>query len=297
LNEKQVVDFDTRSLSRPLDMIWCGDDAVVLLWRNSGVVMVGPFGDWINFPYYGPVYLVTEPDCCRIITSDRCEVLQMLPAPIEAVRKIGSTDPAALMYDAMEAFEEGDPKSDDNICAIAASEQLLPAVSTCILAATSEFDILRQQSFLKAASYGKAFYRNTDPSEFVNAALCLKVLNEVRRPEIGLPLTIQQYTRLTPDVLIRRLTIRNHHLLGIKICDLLKLKKDRVLVHWAYEKVRIMSKTSSTDEDIFVSIRRQLERYSEKISFSEIADAAHRMGRRVLAKMLLDLEPDPHNQV
>ena len=34
---------------------------------------------------------------------------------MEDIKRIGSTDPAALLYDAMGAFEEGDPKSDENI--------------------------------------------------------------------------------------------------------------------------------------------------------------------------------------
>lgn len=49
----KVLDFDTKSLSKPMDIAWCGEDAVVLLWRNTGIVMVGPYGDWLNFPHDG----------------------------------------------------------------------------------------------------------------------------------------------------------------------------------------------------------------------------------------------------
>lgn len=89
---------------------------------------VGPFGDWLNFPYDVAVHLVSEPDCCRIITCNGCEVLQRVPPSTVAIRSVGSTEPAALMVDAMEAFEEGDPKSDENIRSIAASNQLVEAV-------------------------------------------------------------------------------------------------------------------------------------------------------------------------
>ena len=78
LTEK-VVDFDTKSVAKPLDMRWCGDDAVLLVWRNMGVVMVGPDGDWHNFQYDGTIHLVSEPDCCRIITSTGCDMLQRVP--------------------------------------------------------------------------------------------------------------------------------------------------------------------------------------------------------------------------
>ena len=154
-------------------------------WRNTGIVMVGPYGDWLNFPYETSVHLVAENDCCRIITTEKCEILQRILSSTISIRSVGSTDPAALMFDAMEAFEEGDPKSDENIRSIAASNQLNDAVQACIHAASNEFDISNQQSFLKAASYGKAFCPDLDPTEFVEIARKLRVLNEIRKPAIG----------------------------------------------------------------------------------------------------------------
>lgn len=292
----KVLDFDTKSMSRPLEITWCGEDAVVLLWRNTGVVMVGPYGDWLNFPYDGSVHLVAEPDCCRIITSTSCDMLQRVPAATEAIRRIGSTDPAALMYDAMEAFEEGDPKSDENIRSIAAANQLGDAVQNCITAAAAEFHVTRQQALLKAASYGKAFCADADPTEFVETARKLRVLNQVRKPEIGLPLTVQQYNRLTPEVLVSRLTMRNHHLLALRICELLKLKNERVLVHWASEKVKRMASTPASDEEISNAIKNQLRRYGT-VSYLEVAASAYHMGRRRLATMILDLEQHAADQV
>jgi hypothetical protein len=292
----KVLDFDTKSQYRPMDIAWCGEDAVVLLWRNTGIVMVGPYGHWLNFPYQGAVYLVAEPDCCRIVTTTDCEMLQRVPAFTEAITRIGSTDPAALMFDAMEAFEEGDPKSDENIRSIAATNQLGDAVSACISAASAEFSIQRQQALMKAASYGKAFCPDADPIEFVETARKLRVLNDIRKPNIGLPLTIQQYNRLTPEVLVNRLTIRNHHFLALKICELLKLRNERVLVHWASEKIKRLAAQQLTDEERFLIIRRQLEPYG-RVSYLEIATAAYHMQRRRLATMILDLEQHAADQV
>lgn len=236
----KVLDFDTKSVTRPLEIAWCGEDAVVLVWRNTGLVMVGPYGDWLNFQYEGAVRLVPESDCCRIITSSGCELLQRVPASTVAIRRIGSTDPGALIYDAMEAFEEGDPKSGENIRSIASSDQLVGAIKSCITAAASEFDVSKQQSLMKAASYGKSFSPDADPAEFVETARKLRVLNDIRRSEIGMPLTMHQLSRLTLDVLVSRLTLRNHHLLALRICELLKLKKENVLTHWGCEKVQII---------------------------------------------------------
>ena len=330
----KVLDFNTKSISRPLDMAWCGEDAVVLLWRNAGVVMVGPFGDWLNFPYGGGggVHLVAESDSVRIITGASCDLIQRVPASTCAIRRIGSTDPAALMFDAMEAFEEGDPKAEENIRSIAAAggggagaggnSTLNDAVSACVSAAAAEFDVARQQSYLKAAAYGKAFSPDADPAEFVETAKKLRVLNEVRRAAVGVPLTIQQYNRLTPEVLVSRLTLRDLHFLALKICDLLNLRasRERILVHWASEKVRRLAPTAASDEEIADTVRRRLEGgpssstsssssrgnsssssgsngSSTRVSYLEIAASAYHMGRRRLATLILGLEQHAADQV
>jgi vacuolar protein sorting-associated protein 16 len=279
-----------------MEVTWCGDDAVVLLWKNTGIVMVGPYGDWLNYPYEGSVTVISELDCCRIITSTSCEVLQRVPPSTEAIRRIGSTDPAALLFDAMEGYLEGDPKSDDNIRSIALTNQLQYAVKSCITAASAEFDVIKQQELFRAASYGKAFCQNFDSNEFVETGQRLRVLNDIRRPEIGLPLTIQEYMRLTPEVLVNRLTIRNHHFLALKICDLLKLPNESVLIHWASEKVKKLTETTSTDEEITSLITYKLRPY-HRISYLDIATAAYQMGRRKLATMLLELESNASDQV
>eukprot|EP01031_Cornospumella_fuschlensis_P028065 gene28065-33886_t len=237
----KVVDFDTRSSSKPLCVEWCGKDAVVMRWANTGVVMVGPYGDWLNFPPDSTgLCIVPEPDCCRIVSNKTCSILQMVSPHTQSALELGSTDPAALILDAMEAFEEGDAKSDENIRIIAAANQLADAVHTCILAASHEFEPAQQQRLLKAASYGKAFGPDIDATAFVETSKRLRVLNMVRQPSIGLPLTITQFLTLSAEVLVGRLTSRNEHYLALKISELLKLRTEQVLIHWAKCKVRQM---------------------------------------------------------
>ena len=72
-----------------------------------GVVMVGPDGDWHNFQYEGSIHLVPECDCCRIITRTGCDMLQRVPLSTVAIRRVGSTEPAALIKDAMEVSRTG----------------------------------------------------------------------------------------------------------------------------------------------------------------------------------------------
>ena len=39
----KVLEFDTKSMSRPMSIEWCGEDSVVLLWRNTGMVLFDMF--------------------------------------------------------------------------------------------------------------------------------------------------------------------------------------------------------------------------------------------------------------
>lgn len=47
---KKILDFDTNSTRKPAQMVWCGEDAVLLSWQGF-LLMVGPFGHWLQFPY------------------------------------------------------------------------------------------------------------------------------------------------------------------------------------------------------------------------------------------------------
>lgn len=121
----------------------------------------------------------------------------------------------------------------------------------------------------------------------------LRVLNAVRYYEIGIPLSYEQFLRLTPEKLVRRLINRREYLLALKISDYLRLPTDRIYVHWASQKVRI----GNEDEDTIC--RAIVEKLSGKrgISFEEIARAAYDEGRGRLATSLLNHEPRAGKQV
>ena len=69
--ESKVVDFDTSTPKPPSQMSWCGEDSVVLN-LDSHLLMVGPYGHWVNHPYDGQaLYVIPEADCCRVVTSTR----------------------------------------------------------------------------------------------------------------------------------------------------------------------------------------------------------------------------------
>lgn len=121
----------------------------------------------------------------------------------------------------------------------------------------------------------------------------LRVINAVRYYEIGLPLSYEQFQRLTPEGLIQRLINRHEYLLALRIAGYLRLPTDRIYVHWASAKVRV-----GTEDDDSIC-RLVVEKLSGKpgISFESIARAAYDEGRGRLATELLNHEPRAGRQV
>ncbi|KAK3809948.1 MAG: Vps16, N-terminal region-domain-containing protein [Benniella sp.] len=288
--QKSLSEFETKSMIPPLQLAWCGTDSVILYWEKI-VLMVGPFGGWIKYTYDDAIHLVPEIDGVRVISSEKCEFLQKVPDVTENIFKIGSTTPAAMLYDALDSFEKRLSKADENIRSIRL--ELSDAVEACIEAAGHEFSHVYQRLLLKAASFGKSFLEINNADSFVEMCRILRVLNAVRYYEIGIPLTYEQYQQLSPDTLIDRLICRHQYLLAIRICEYLKVRTDRILIHWACSKI----KKSSEDEDTIC--RMVVEKLANKpgLSYSEIAMTAHKVGRSKLATMLLDYEPRAGDQV
>ena len=203
----------------------------------------------------------------------------------------GSTSPSSVLLDAVDQLDQKSPKADDDIQLI--KQSLDEAVDSCIRAGGHEFSIHWQKQLLKAASFGKSVLDLYNSDDFVDMTETLRVLNSVRFYEIGLPISYDQYVRLTPEGLIQRLVNRNEYLLALKVSEYLRLPPDGIYVHWASQKVRV----SSESEDVIC--RTIVERLKDKkgISFDEIARAAHEEGRTRLATELLNHEPRAGKQV
>ncbi|KAF8446468.1 Vps16, N-terminal region-domain-containing protein [Terfezia claveryi] len=274
----------------PIDMQWCGNSSVVLVWEDE-VHMVGPGGVALRYYYDSRVHLVSEIDGVRLITTDCCEFLQKVPDVTESIFRIGSTSPASVLVDAIDQLEQCSPKADDNIQLI--RPQLAEAVDACVKAAGQEFNVHWQKQLLKAASFGKSVLELYSSDEFVEMCEVLRVLNAVRYYEVGLPITYEQFLRLTPEKLIQRLLNRQHHQLAVKISEYLRLPTEKIYIHWACMKVRV----STDDEDTIC--RAVVAKLNGKhgISFEEIARTAYDEGRGRLATQLLNYEPRAGLQV
>ena len=288
--QDRLSEYESRVKTPPRDMQWCGNNAVVLAWEDE-VHLVGPSGAAKRYEYDTFVHLLPDVDGIRVLSGEMCDFLQKVPDPLEEVFRFGSGSPGAVLVDAVDLLEKKSPKADDNIQLI--RDDLDKAVDVCVQAAGQEYSVHRQKQLLKAASFGKSVLDLYNSDDYVDMTETLRVLNAVRFFEVGIPLSYDQYVRLTPERLVQRLVNRQDYLLALKVSEFLHLPVDKIYVHWARQKVR----SSSTDEDsICAEIVRKLEG-KRGISFEEVARAAHDEGRRDLAISLLDHEPRAGKQV
>ena len=188
-------------------------------------------------------------------------------------------------------MEKKSPKADDNIQLI--RDTLDEAIDMCVRAAAQEYSTYWQKRLLKAASFGKSVLDLYNSDEFVNMCETLRVLNAVRDYRIGLPLSYDQYLRLTPAKLIQRLLNRREYLLAIRLSEYLHLSTDKIYVHWASQKVR----TSTADEETICKMVVNKLADKRGVSFESIARAAYDEGRGHLATQLLNYEPRAGKQV
>ncbi|OSC98084.1 vacuolar protein sorting-associated protein 16 [Trametes coccinea BRFM310] len=306
--QRSLAEFNTTSIvgaeGDVLQVEWCGNDAVLVTW-NHLAVLVGPFGDTLQYFYTGSTFTVTEPDGIRIIGPDTCDFLQKVPASSVSVFRPGSTSPSAILFDAWENFSRRSPKADESIRSI--RPELATAVDECIDAAAREWEPFWQRKLLNAAKFGRSFLDLYDPSDFIHVGQALKVLNAVRYYEIGIPLSYAQYAQLSPSHLVSRLLARNLHLLALRISSYLSLPPDAVLKHWACAKI-LRSKPSATgtgknaeldgDEALCRTIVEKFEKLGEgRVSYADIAKRAWEVGRTALATKLLDHETKASDQV
>ncbi|KAI4243599.1 MAG: hypothetical protein L6R40_003423 [Gallowayella cf. fulva] len=288
--QNKIGEYESKAKTPPKDVQWCGNDAVMLAWEDE-VHLIGPNGASLRYYFDGWVHLLPDVDGVRLVTNDVCEFLQKVPDCTEDVFKLGSTSPASVLLDAVDQLEKKSPKADENIRLIRSN--LPDAVGTCVQAAGQEFSVHWQKQLLKAASFGKSILDLYSSDDFVDMCDALRILNALRDYKIGLPLSYDQYRRLTSEKLIQRLINRHEYLLAIRLSDYLRLPANRIHVHWASQKVR----NSTEDEDTICNAVVSKLNNKPGISFEVVARAAYDEGRSHLATQLLNHETRAGKQV
>ncbi|MBA0549106.1 hypothetical protein Golob_020161, partial [Gossypium lobatum] len=287
-----LLEYNCESALPPEQLAWCGLDSVLLYWDDTPLLMVGPRGDPVHYFYDEPLLLIPECDGVRILSNTSLEFLQRVPDSTVSIFKIGSTSPAALLYDALDHFDRRSAKADENLRLIQSS--LPEAVEACIDAAGHEFDVSRQRTLLRAASYGQAFCSTFQRDRIQEMCKTLRVLNAVRDPDIGIPLSINQYKLLTPSVLIARLINAHRHLLALRISEYVGMNQEVVIMHWACSKI---TASLAIPDATLLEILLDKLKLCRGISYAAVAAHADKNGRRKLAAMLIEHEPRSSKQV
>lgn len=287
--QRTLTEYEAGDDYNPSQIAWCGNDAVVAV-SDTFMTVIGPVGDTLQFAFESAVKMATDVDGLRMFSTTECEYLRKVPDTSERIFAPGSTSAASVLLDAIEQLDAKSSKADENIRLI--EPYLAEAVDDCIRAAGESFSSYWQKQLLKAASFGKGFLGLYNSDEFVDMCESLRVMNAVRHT-VGIPLTLEQYIRLTPEGLIARLLQRKHHYLASRICDYLSIPSDHVYVHWACLKLQ------NSNEDAQTTCSAIVKKLGprKQISYEKIARTAFLDGRMDLATQLLPHEPRSGAQV
>ncbi|XP_059091268.1 vacuolar protein sorting-associated protein 16 homolog [Tigriopus californicus] len=288
----------TKAAMGGMDIVWCADKAVIGFDKNAVmchlVTIEGQQEDLFLTNY---LTAVPELDGIRVMSLSGQEFIHQVPDPLLDTFSIGSVGPGAMLRLATDEFYHRSHKANDYVKLVEA--QLEEAVLNCIECATYLFDPLLQKEMLRAAQFGKSFLKGASSTsdKFTHMCVTLRVLNALRNYKVGIPLTIDQYNHLTPEVVIDRLLSQRLYALAFQLCNALKLPQHlgecRVLAHWACYKV---SKDGEEDNQVARDISQRLGSQSQ-ISYCDIAAKAAESGKKELAVKLLEHETRISKQV
>lgn len=292
--QRSYSDYTRDQAEEPVDIAWCGNDAVIASYQTEAI-LVGPFGDTLNFPHDSPMHLVQELDGVRMFNGLVHEYLYKVSEDSKSVFQIGSTSPAALLYDAMDNLKSHSSRADEIVRSI--RDDMTQAVDTCISAAGSEPIIEYQQSLLRAASLGKSFLTIYNGDKLVDMCKHLRVINSLSSYDVGLPVSLLQFQSLPFEEWVARLMNRNKHQLAQQICQYTDEPLDQIYIHWACAKIR--GGSALDDDSLYRVIKDKLDSCSTALAtFVDIAEVANTCGYQKLAiKILMNDEPRAANQV
>lgn len=176
----------------------------------------------------------------RLLSGQRHELLRKVPRCLADIQRPGSTAPAAQLWDARDLFEQHNVRADRMLRGLSPGE-LRQAVADCVEGAGLELSVARQKALLRAACLGGAFCPPTGgaasgaegdtaaaagtggpQAPFYETACKLRVLNALREPRPGMPLTLPQLEALTLPAVVQRLVAYREWLLAYRIAATLQ---------------------------------------------------------------------------
>ncbi|XP_046684103.1 vacuolar protein sorting-associated protein 16 homolog isoform X2 [Homalodisca vitripennis] len=271
---------------------WCGEQGVVLNCESS-LEVIPCREENLSFLQDPPSHLIQEKDCLRVVSGSTHEIIQRVPQVVVDIFRINSTSPGSYLLEASKQFQKKSHRANEYIHLV--KPKLSMAVGQCIEAAGQEFDPSVQKMLMKAAQFGKDFLPEYCPDAYVRMCRLLRVLNAVRDPKIGIPITYTQLQLLTIQMLVDMLVRRRQYFLAIQSVNYLHIpdSSSHILTHWASYKVKQLRLDA---DQIAKEIAEKLGR-TAGVSYTNIAKEAISNGRTELAIKLLDYEPRATLQV
>lgn len=315
-----LLEYDTSNESSLPHMVeWAGNDAIILSLRDE-IKLIGPGQKSISFFYdiieqedfdiglilngreddlsFTIPIIKSEKDGLKIITGNKVEFLSRVPESSINLHLVGSSHPSSILLDCVDKLAQQSSKADTNISLLKSENSLRVAMKGCLDAALEEFSPLWQKKILKAVSFGKIYDNNYhDAEEYLKVLNTVKVLNQIRSPEVGIFLTYTEIMEVGWEGVIEMLLKRSQHLLALKVINLLDLQNcsSLVYVHWCCSKIK--KELNMSDIELFKIISKKLlpgqgvSADRNYISVSQISDVAFQEGRVDLCKLLINLEP------
>ncbi|XP_054280051.1 vacuolar protein sorting-associated protein 16 homolog isoform X2 [Macrosteles quadrilineatus] len=271
---------------------WCGEQGVVLNCDTS-LEVIPCREDNLQFTMDCTSHLIQEKDCLRVVSATTHEIIQRVPQVVVDIFRINSTSPGSYLLEASQQFQKKSHRANEYIHLV--KPKLAMAVGQCVEAAGHEFNPSHQKMLIKAAQFGKSFLPEFNPDSYVRMCRLLRVLNAVRDPKIGIPITFAQLQLLSIPLLVDMLVRRRQYFLAIQAVNYLHIpdSSSHILTHWASYKVKQRRQDS---DQIAREIADKLGR-TVGVSYTGIAKEAINDGRIELAIKLLDYEPRATLQV
>ncbi len=287
-----ISEYITKTSIPPDQLVWCGSDAVTLHWPGI-LLVIGPHGHSITYTVYRNAALISEIDGLRVITSTHHDVICRVPDFLVDVFSMGSKTPAAALHNAAECSFK-DLKSTERLLELI-GDNMSEAVQGCTLAACHASSFKQQSALLQAALLGLSHLKSNRRCRWIlhHACLMIRVLNSIRKPNVGIPLTYVQHCHFGLRILVARLVYRKNHLLASRICKLSK-GLHHVTELWASSIISIANETSDDKLMDAISAKFTLNHGSTYVG---VATEAHSRGKTRLTKQFLELEPKSSMQV
>ncbi|KAK6056217.1 Vps16, region [Cooperia oncophora] len=191
-----------------------------------------------------------ESDGIKLYTEGAMEFVSTVSRDERAVLGVASASDGALLYEAAQWLNTN--KSHQSYEYAMQIRDLSLAIEQCISTASSAWSPELQKALLKAAHFGMAFSNGYDSNRFARFLRELRVLNEVHRGRIGMPITYSQFQELGESCLINRLIDIGAYGLTAEICSWLKRDQqegiDRVLLEWVRRTINKAASSSNISE-------------------------------------------------